>query len=257
LKWRRDENADVGAGAGGANLGVIPHLLTHKVDTALWLTRLLTVLCGFLFIIPFIGGDPVAIYQRIFLSAAATSALRLHQRAARPITFSREFLGSLVLEDSCHYLFFSLIFYHTSPVTLAVLPVLFFALLHAGSFTTEVLDKIGPQAMQPIRALILKIRTHQTSLLRFIASAEIFLFPTSLFLALTGKGGLVLPFFYYRFLTLRYASRRNPYCRTVFWELRVSLEQLSRHPSCPGFVRNMVERGIATVSRFAPTLAQA
>lgn len=29
----------------------------------------------------------------------------------------------------------------------------------------------------------------------------------------SGQGSLLLPFIYYRFLTLRYTSRRNPYCR--------------------------------------------
>ena len=71
------------------------------------------------------------------------------------------------------------------------------------------------------RLTMLIHRSYQ--ILRFVACAEIFLFPSSLFLAMTGKGGLVLPFFYYRFLTLRYASRRNPYSRTVFYELRVSI----------------------------------
>lgn len=31
----------------------------------------------------------------------------------------------------------------------------------------------------------------------------------------SGQGSLLLPFIYYRFLTLRYTSRRNPYCRWV------------------------------------------
>ena len=119
-------------------------LMDNKVETSLWLTRVLTVFFGLLFILPFMGGDQASLYQRIFLTAAATAALRLHQRAARPLTFSREFFGALVLEDSCHYLFFSLIFYHTAPVTLAVLPVTLFALLHATSFTLLVVDEVGP-----------------------------------------------------------------------------------------------------------------
>lgn len=215
-----DNNGAAGAVRAG---GVVARLMANKVETSLWLTRLLTVFFGLLFIIPFIGGDPASLYQRIFLTAAATAALRLHQRAARPVTFSREFFGALVLEDSCHYLFFSLIFYHTAPVTLAVLPVTLFALLHATTFTLLVLDEVGREALMPVRNLIDFIKTRQTQILRFVACAEIFLFPSSVFLILTGKGGLVLPFFYYRFLTLRYASRRNPYCRIVFSELRISI----------------------------------
>jgi len=242
---------------GGTGGGVMARLMTNKVETSLWLTRLLTVFFGLLFIVPFVGGDPQSLYQRIFLTAAATAALRLHQRAARPVTFSREFFGTLVLEDSCHYLFFSLIFYHTSPVTLAVIPVTLFALLHATTFTLVVLDELGPEALAPVRRLIDAVKSRTTQILRFVACAEIFLFPSSVFLALTGKGGLVLPFFYYRFLTLRYASRRNPYCRTVFAELRLSVEYVCRHPSCPVFFKTMADKAIATISRFAPAVAPA
>jgi hypothetical protein len=246
--------ADAGTGTGtasgtGAGGGLMSHLLFNKVETGLWLTRLLTVFFGILFILPIFGGDPHSIYQRIFLGAAATSALRLHQRAARPVRLSREFFGSLVLEDSCHYLFYSLIFYHTMAVTLAVIPVVLFALLHSCTFTQSVVDKVGPQALGNF---ILKIKSHQQQILRFVACSEIFLMPTTVFLAFTGKGGLILPFFYYRFLTLRYASRRNPYCRTVFYELRISLENVCRSPSCPGFLRSLTNKGIAMISRFAP-----
>lgn len=34
-----------------------------------------------------------------------------------------------------------------------------------------------------------------------------------IFFLFSGQGSLLLPFIYYRFLTLRYTSRRNPYCR--------------------------------------------
>lgn len=40
------------------------------------------------------------------------------------------------------------------------------------------------------------------------------------FFCFRGKASFFLPFVYYRFLTLRYASRRNPYCRYV-WGSRI------------------------------------
>ena len=39
------------------------------------------------------------------MSNAATSALRLHQRLPR-VAFTREFLATLLLEDSAHYLLY-------------------------------------------------------------------------------------------------------------------------------------------------------
>lgn len=73
------------------------------------------------------------------MANAATSALRLHQRLP-PVTFTREFLSLLLLEDSCHYLFFSLIFLYVSPMILILLPVVLFAVLHSASYSLTLLD---------------------------------------------------------------------------------------------------------------------
>lgn len=54
-------------------------------------------------------GYPNSYYQKALLSNGVTSALRLHQRVPN-FQFSREYLGRLFLEDSAHYLFYSLIF---------------------------------------------------------------------------------------------------------------------------------------------------
>lgn len=60
------------------------------------------------------------------MSYAATSALRLHQRLPH-VHFSRQFLGMLLLEDSCHYLLYSIIFLYVPPVTSILL---IFVLFH-------------------------------------------------------------------------------------------------------------------------------
>ncbi len=65
---------------------------------------------------PLFSNNPYVSYQRALLSNAATSALRLHQRLPN-FQLSREFFGLLMLEDSAHYLFYSLIFVNSHPVT--------------------------------------------------------------------------------------------------------------------------------------------
>lgn len=57
-----------------------------------------------------------SLYQRALIANAATSALRLHQRLPN-FQLSREFLGMVMMEDSAHYLFYSLIFIMGYPVT--------------------------------------------------------------------------------------------------------------------------------------------
>lgn len=78
-------------------------------------------------------------FYKVLMANAATSALRLHQRLPR-IQFTREFLGQLLSEDSCHYLFFSLIFLYVSPVILVAFPVALFAILHSASYSLTLLD---------------------------------------------------------------------------------------------------------------------
>lgn len=55
-------------------------------------------------------------YYKVLIANAAISALRLHQRLGR-VRISREFLAELLIEDSCHYLFYSLIFLYVTPLT--------------------------------------------------------------------------------------------------------------------------------------------
>lgn len=78
-------------------------------------------------------------FYKVLISNAATSALRLHQRLPG-IQFTREFLSLLLLEDSCHYLFFSLIFLYVQPVILVLFPVVLFAVLHSASYSLKMLD---------------------------------------------------------------------------------------------------------------------
>lgn len=78
-------------------------------------------------------------YYKVLLANAATSALRLHQRLPR-ISFTREYVQLLLAEDSCHYLFFSIIFLYVSPFILILLPVVLFATLHAASYSLTLLD---------------------------------------------------------------------------------------------------------------------
>ena len=58
------------------------------------------------------------------------------------------------------------------------------------------------------------------------------------------------PIVYYHFLVMRYSSRRNPYTRNAFAELRMTAESLAARS--PPFVGKVVRGGIAFVNRLAP-----
>ncbi|POI29273.1 hypothetical protein CIB84_006977 [Bambusicola thoracicus] len=156
--------------------------------------------------------EAASFYQRALLANALTSALRLHQRLPH-FQLSRAFLAQALLEDSCHYLLYSLIFVNSYPVTMSIFPVLLFSLLHAATYTKKVLDARGSNSLPFLRNLLDKLNANQQNILKFIACNEIFLMPATVFMLFSGQGSLLQPFIYYRFLTLRYSSRRNPYCR--------------------------------------------
>lgn len=240
-----------GQPAGGS---VLSFMMTNKVESALWLTRLFTVICTLLFFLPIIGGSPYGFYQRAFISNAATSALRLHQRLPN-FQFNRQFLSLLLAEDSCHYLVFSILFMNSYPLSMALIPVFLYALLHACNYTVQILNVMGPASMQFVRNMIIKLQAQQVGILRFIACTEIFIMPAVFLMTFTGRCTIFLPVIYYRFLLLRYSSRRNPYCRTLFHEMRLTIEYLCNKPQCPAMIRNMLTKAIAVISRLAPTVA--
>lgn len=240
-----------------SNGSSLVNLTEDKISSVLWLTRLFSVVCTLLYIFPFSGYHPNTLYQKTLMSGAATSALKLHQRMLNvPFQFSREYLAHLLIEDSFHYLLYSIIFLNTYPVTIVLMPIMAFALLHVTVYTNQILNLAGgPESFGLIRKALIFITSKDKDIMRFVALCEIIMAPIILFMIFTGKSGIFVPFIYYRFICLRYQSRRNPYNRVMFYELRVALEYYSNQPSCPQFVRNLTQRFIGLVIRFAPPVS--
>ena len=199
--------------------GLLNHAQTHKLDCLLWFTRVMTIYFALSYFIP-IFTDPYSAYYKALMANGATSALRLHMRIPsfafsrslfyllwwpfEFIYFFREFLGVLFAEDSAHYLFFSLIFmWGSQPMTVVLMPVTLFAVLHAASYSLTLLDCMGSSSWWGARMLISFVELHSRNILRMVAFSEIFLMPLTIFFIFVGKATLVTPFMYYRFLGLR------------------------------------------------------
>lgn len=230
------------------------HIILNKIDTALWASRVLTILFSIGYIIP-IFGNPTNAYYKVLMANAATSALRLHQRLPR-FQFSREYLQKLLLEDSCHYLLYSLIFLYAYPVLLIIFPVTLFAVLHSASYSLTLLDTLGQNSWWGARLLISLVEFQTRNILRLAAFAEIFIMPLAVVLVFLGKAGIMTPLVYYQFLVLRYSSRRNPYTRNVFYELRLVTENFANGARTPQAVRKVLQGSISFISRLAPPMQQ-
>lgn len=231
------------------------HIIANKIDVALWAIRMLTILCTFGYILP-IFNNPISAFYKTLVGNAAVSALRLHQRIPpREISLSREFLTRFFLEDSAHYLFYSLIFMNVAPNLLILTPIFLFAMLHAASYSLTILDTLGQNSLWVARLLISLVEFQSRNILRAASLAEILLFPLVVFMAFFGYCGILTPFVYYYFITWRYSSRRNPYTRNTCRELRVLTENVAAKPGLPGPVRSALLAGVRLACRLAPVTA--
>lgn len=262
-----DVTDSAGRTSSGANTSSTPHqstqsevmkyIMQDKISALLYFTRILTIFFTFFFIIPVLGYDLNALYQKALLASAATSALKLHQRmSGTPFQLSRVYFANLIIEDSCHYLLYALIFMNNAPVTITLMPVAGFALLHIASYSKTLLTLSGIQISFLKKAADI-VCAKDKDLMRFVAINEIIMCPTILIMIFAGKCGIFVPFIYYRFICMRYQSRRNPYNRIMFYELRVMIEHYTTQPSCPRFIGQCSQHLINLVSRMAPPTTSA
>jgi len=247
------DNADTSGQSARGVGAALSHLTHNKTEAALLLTRALTLFFTVAYLVPVFGVSSAAAYQKALMASAATSALRLHQRLPA-FRLSRDFLALLVVEDSAHYLLFALLFAANAPLTLALLPIALFAFLHFCAQSLALVDRCGQRGAMG-GALSSVVESYQRSILQTVALTEIMLMPAVVFAVVSGVVSIVAPFLYYRFVALRYASRRNPYSRQMFHELRLSVQHLLYRPLCPQMVRNAGLSAIGLVERLAPPVA--
>ncbi|XP_053677158.1 Krueppel homolog 2 [Anopheles nili] len=227
------------------------HVLENKLETTQWVSRVLTIYFALGYVLPFLYGNPVNAYYKVLMANAATSAIRLHQRLP-PFTLSRAYLSQMMMEDSCHYLLFSLIFLNVYQMFLIILPIVLFAVLHSTSYSLTLLDTLGQNSWWGARLLISVVEFQTRNILRLAAFCEIFIMPLSVLLVFWGKASIVTPLVYYQFLAQRYASRRNPYTRNVFYELRLMADNFANGTSTPPVLRKALHTCIGFISRLAP-----
>ncbi|XP_022666676.1 transmembrane protein 33-like isoform X2 [Varroa jacobsoni] len=227
---------------------IIVDLVEQKMELLLWLSRLACTMFTVSYLLGGLGGNPYSLYQKALICNGVTSALRLHQRAPT-VRLNAEFLTTILVEDSCHYLIYSLIFLSCPPISMVLLPPMLFAVLHSTLFSLQLLERAGLQHSKVSECLRILLQSNRV--FRLIAMTEIFLMPTVIIGLFCGRVSLMAPFMYYRFLKLRYASMRNPYNRNVFYELKLHANQLAALPNCP----MIIQRGIYFIVRFIESRA--
>ncbi|ETN76540.1 hypothetical protein RB195_010946 [Necator americanus] len=235
-------------------LTVSQYVSENLMECCLLVTRLMTLFFSLCYLLPFLSPvAPESAYYKAFAAAAATNALRMQQRVGT-VSFTREFLARLLLEDSCHYLFYAILFLTSAPVTMALLSISLFAALHSAAQLVKLMTAVGYGGSRFAFHLSSLCQQHTANCLGIIACGEIFLIPVLISMIFVGKASLFVPFVYYRFLTLRYASRRNPNTRQAFAQMRYSLDQVAASPNCPQIIRSLIYNSVGFISRLAPAL---
>jgi len=228
-------------------------IVAKKIGSAMWIMRLYIIFLSIQFVFFSNAFAMDHYFTRAMLANGVVCALRIHQRI--PVfRFSREHFAKCMQEDSAHYLMFSLIFLISSPVTVGLLPVFMFAVLHACSFTRQLIDCHGANSWFFLRKIINSVARKQTDIFRFIALTEIILMPTMVFMLFTGRCNFLAVLLFYKFLQHRYLSRRNPYSRLVFYELRVAAHQAMQHSACPSMLSWLVGKLVSLCCRLGPRI---
>nr|XP_002129462.1 transmembrane protein 33 [Ciona intestinalis] len=234
---------------------IMNFMAARRIGTAMWVMRCYAIFLSIQYMFFCSAFDMGHYFQRAMLANGVVCALRLHQRVPQ-FRLTRVHFSMLLQEDSAHYLIYSLIFLTCHPITIALMPVAVFALLHASSFTRQMIDMHGSNSYPFARKLINHVAKHQATLFRFVALNEVLILPTVVAMLIMGRASVFAPFLYYKFVHYRYLSTRNPYSRVIFYELRMSAEVLSRNPNCPSILSSSLLKGITFVSKLAPPYQQ-
>jgi len=211
-----------------------------RLDAMSWFIRLYLIFLSVQHIL--LGGALPALdgcYKRALIANALVACIRLHQRIGGNFALSKEHFQRVVLEDSAHYLLFSIVFLmQPGKITMALVPITIMAAIHAVKYGYKVLDTIGTNKG---RGLLNAIAMKQQSLFRIVALTEIFLLPVLIIMVFLGRAQLFSPFLLYRYVKLRYHSQRNAYCKQVFYELKMAGDQYKNNARTPAMVKKAIQ----------------
>lgn len=232
------------------------YITADMAATTLFVMRMVTIVCTLLFVLSTMGlfGGATSFYLNAMLTSLFTFIIRLHQRQkqANINLFSRAMLTLLSTEDSGHYMLYTFFYYNQLPLTIYLLPVFLYAVLFSVTYTQGLAPFLPSSIQSTLNQLNAKIASAQREIKRFIAYAEVFIMLFVIWNVITGSMFILAPLMHYQFLRLRYSSKRNPYVRIVFSDLRMTLQHLTAHPRCPTAVATLVNKAIELISRLAP-----
>jgi len=249
------DNSNTNNNQAPQSTSIMNFLAAKKIEASMFAMRIYILILSIQFLFFASPYQMQHYFQRALLANAVVCALRIHQRV--PVfRFSKEYIATCLMEDAAHYLMYSFVFLSCKPMTLALIPIAGFALMHVCSFSRKLFDLSGPNSYAFMRKITNMVAKNQETIFRVIAMTEAMLMPIMIIQLISGNAGLLSPFLYYKFVQYRYMSRRNPYCRLAFYETKMTLQQFTMKPSCPSIVKNIINKGINITCKLAPQVVQ-
>ncbi|XP_037073116.1 transmembrane protein 33-like [Pollicipes pollicipes] len=225
------------------------HVAQNKTEFVMCCSRTLQIIAALAYALPaFIPAR--AAYVGALAGALLTSALRLRLRLP-PARLSREFAAAVLLEDATHYMLYALLFLYPPPLGPVLVPTTLLGFLHSHTYLLQLLDTLGPGRGGPARFLLSQVEQRSHAILTVVALTEIILLPYCITLLFAGRSWVPVPFVYYRFLTLRFSSRRNPHTRALFSAARRAAEATADSTTCPAPALSGVVGAGAALQEFS------
>lgn len=231
------------------------YLMSDWIAIILFLLRITTIASSLFYALGIFGTDATGSYEMAMFTSLLTFLIRLYQRKneSQVKLLSKQMLSLMVVEDSAHYVMYSFFFLKQRPLSIYLFPVCLYAIMHLVTFTQGLVQFLPPTIQRVLISTNTKIAESQQGIKRAIACAEVLIMVVVILNALSGMMFIFAPLVHYHFLKLRYMSKRNPYVKVVFSDLRLGAEGLARHPSCPAILSTVISKVITIVSSLAPS----
>ncbi|KAM9985833.1 hypothetical protein ACTFIZ_002128 [Dictyostelium cf. discoideum] len=182
----------------------------------------------------FISGNPYFFYKALLGATIAYSIPIFNTFEGRKP--DRALAAQLVQNENAQFVFYCMIFYFLGSSSLVyLLPNFIYSFFH-------ILKLVIPYTARVpfIKNLLEKVNSTNTKAIDFAISVEINIVLIAFFGIFSSFSNILLVFIYFRYLKLRYQfsqkikSKINEYSQIV--------DQLSAHPSCPTFIRNIIPK---------------
>ncbi|KAM9958113.1 hypothetical protein ACTFIW_013089 [Dictyostelium discoideum] len=204
-----------------------------------WVIAQISVILFTLFY--FISGNPYFFYKALLGATIAYSIPIFNTFEGRKP--DRALAAQLVQDENAQFVFYCMIFYFLGSSSLVyLLPNFIYSFFHMLKIVIPYTSSVPF-----IKNLLEKVNSTNAKAIDFAISVEINIVLIAFFGIFSSFSNILLVFIYFRYLKLRYQFSQK--IKSKINEYSQMVDQLSAHPSCPTFIRNIIPKIKMVLSR--------